>query len=68
MKAGFTEKIKILLSKAGLRELLRLEPCTGDQVDSSPGALNGGTFAGVGGENGLGILRVKKIPSLGFNI
>ena len=41
MKAKIIEKIKILLSNSGLRELLRLEPCTGDQVDSSPGALNG---------------------------
>ena len=30
MKAEFIEKIRILLSKARLRELLRLEPCTGD--------------------------------------
>ena len=68
MKAKFIEKIEILLSKAGLRELLRLEVCTGDQVDSSPGALNGGAFAGCKGGNGLGVLRVKKIQSLSFNI
>ena len=30
MKAKIIKKMKILLSKAGLRELLRLEPCTGD--------------------------------------
>ena len=30
MKAKIIEKITFLLSKTGLRELLRLEPCTGD--------------------------------------
>ena len=36
MKAEFVEKIKILLSKAELRELLRLELTPGNQVDSLP--------------------------------
>ena len=66
MKVKIIEKIKILLSKAGLRELLRLEPCTGDQVDSSPGFLNGGAFAGTRGAQKLVFLSVKTIQSLNF--
>ena len=69
MEAEFIKKIKILPSETRLRERLRLEPCTGDQVDSSPGALklhSGGAFAGARDGNNLTILSVKKNQSLNF--